>query len=160
MSHTISPQQEAEGLIEDITQGHHDTARYKWPDIDYEQVSTPTCRTVLDLIDGGNTKYRGYDTVTPETPRKERIARQIDSVLADRIQLVKKRKFMAQNLDDSLNKNLKFIFTFLRAARRSDREQINFPHSPETLMQSLASAQRALAEVAEMVHGNTDLDET
>ncbi|KAJ7693969.1 hypothetical protein B0H17DRAFT_1178854 [Mycena rosella] len=163
MSHTASPQEEAESLIKDISsinKGKLDSDSYKWPVIDYDHVSTVTCETILALINPTVPKFRGYDHVTPETPRKKQIARELDYVIADRKMLAARRVFRAQALDQTIQAKLASILRFLRSARRTETEEFNFPSSEEALLGNLRDLRRALDEVEDMVRENTDGDFT
>ncbi|KAJ6593287.1 hypothetical protein B0H19DRAFT_1246080 [Mycena capillaripes] len=156
-----SPQEEAELLIEEIraiNKGQIDKEGFTWPSFDYDQVSTETCQALLALI-GKPTKIRAHTDITA-TPRHERIARHLDSVLATRQYFAKKRAFDAQNLNDCLSKDLEPIFNFLRAARRSAEEQFTFPDAEHTILHSLNAVRKALDRVEDMVIGSGDLEET
>ncbi|KAJ6545871.1 hypothetical protein DFH09DRAFT_1282089 [Mycena vulgaris] len=158
MSGLLSAQEEAEALIQDIKKGniHRDSL---WPSIDYDHVSTPTCQTIFSLIDPKKST-RGNSQIIPETPRKQQISRQLDCLLAERAYLVKKRISEAQDLNARIKMRLEPIYTFLRAARRTEAEQFNFPYTDQQLLQSLATVRHALDAVEDMVRGNTDLDVT
>ncbi|KAJ7465846.1 hypothetical protein B0H11DRAFT_2284786 [Mycena galericulata] len=155
-------QKEAEALIKDIRamdKGIIKEASYNWPLIDYHQVATKTCETIGSLLDN-EAKARRYNQVIPETPQRQRIARQMNAIVAERQHLAAKRVFDAQVLDERLKNNMENIYEFLRTARRTRNEQFTFPNGPDEVLGSLASVRAALNAVEDMVAGNMDLDET
>jgi hypothetical protein len=92
------------------------------------------------------------------SPQHVQIARYIDSILMERQYQAKRTVFAAQTLKKRIRKDLKPIFDFLRAARRTGTEHFTFPHSKHKLLQNLASAEQALYTVADMVRGSEDID--
>ncbi|KAJ6536533.1 hypothetical protein DFH09DRAFT_1091287 [Mycena vulgaris] len=64
------------------------------------------------------------------------------------------------DLNTRIKMRLEPIYAFLRAARRTEAEQFNFPYTDQQLLQSLATVRHALDAVEDMVRGNTDLDVT
>ncbi|KAJ6456836.1 hypothetical protein DFH09DRAFT_1115987 [Mycena vulgaris] len=162
MSEALAPQQMADAFINDIRRingGKLNRDSYKWPTIDYDQVSTETCKEIRALI-GDQPQYRGYSPVTPETPRHEKIRRKLGLVLTEREYLVKKRVDMAQTIPEDISKHLEPVHQFLRAARRTDAEQINFPDTPQHLLRHINAVRKALDAVEDMVIGCIDADVT
>ncbi|KAJ7739265.1 hypothetical protein DFH07DRAFT_840383 [Mycena maculata] len=154
---------EAKGLIEAIiaiNKGQLDEASYNWQSINYKQVSSETCAIIASLIQ--RPPNRGYLPVSPETPHRVRIAREVDFVVAGRQRRVKQRVFDAQNLDDQIKANIEVISRFLRVARRDEREEFTFPDcpGPDKLLGSLQAVRRALNGVETIVRGQQDLEET
>ncbi|KAJ6632071.1 hypothetical protein B0H10DRAFT_1937779 [Mycena sp. CBHHK59/15] len=127
-----SSQEEAEAFLADLiamNNGCIDKASYKWPSIDYKEVSMETCQAIFSLL-GEKTNVLSYAQVIPETPRHQQIGRHLDAVLAECQYFAKQHVFAAQTLDECLKKDLEPIFNFLRAACRSPDEHFNFP-APE-----------------------------
>ncbi|KAF7334924.1 hypothetical protein MVEN_02242100 [Mycena venus] len=153
-----SAQQEAEAFILDICEGEVDKNSYSWPSIDFDQVSTETCKTIFELV-GKDPEVRDYADVT-ETPRRERIARHLGSVIIEREFLIKNRAFTAQNCDAALKRDLEPIFNFLRAARRSPAEQFIFPTPTPRILASIAALRVALDKIEDLVVGSSDEDAT
>lgn len=122
-------------------------------------MSTETCTTLYSLL-AKNTPVRGYRVVTPETPRRVKITRHVDAILAERAYLMKRRVLAAQALDERIKTHIEPIFRFLRVARRTQSEQFTFPNEEHELMHSLMVLRTALSGVEDMIRGQSDLDET
>lgn len=58
--------------------------------------------------------------------------------------------------------DLEPIYKFLRAARRTDTEQFDFPDTDRSVLAKIASVRGALDEVEDMVMGNSNpaIDDT
>jgi hypothetical protein len=117
-----------------------------------------TCKTIFALI-GKSSELRSYEDVT-ETPRRDRNARHLDSVISERESFAKNRAFTAQMLDEALDAGLLPVHKFLRAARRSPGEQFIFPDPEARILASINVLRDALDRVEEMVVGNSDKDAT
>ncbi|KAJ6532447.1 hypothetical protein B0H19DRAFT_1272730 [Mycena capillaripes] len=110
-----SAQEKAEGFIFHIHVGNVVKDSDSWPSIYYDDVATETCRTIFQLV-GENANVRDYADIT-ETPCRQRVARHLDSVIAEREYLSKKRASDAQTYDAASKRDLVLVFDFLRAAR-------------------------------------------
>ncbi|KAF8153592.1 hypothetical protein K438DRAFT_1777963 [Mycena galopus ATCC 62051] len=158
----LSAQEEAKGLIAELLvleKAGINGDSIDWPAIDYGQVSTETCQELFNLVEK-TVEVRGPAEPVLETPRQVQIARQLDAVLIERQYLAKKRVLMAQTLDEQIRRDLVPITDFLRVARRNNSEHFAFPHHKKKLLESLASMEEALYQVADMVRGEDDMDET
>ncbi|KAJ7934625.1 hypothetical protein B0H13DRAFT_1854928 [Mycena leptocephala] len=96
----------------------------------------------------------------PETPRRVRIAREIDCVLAKRVYLGKQHVTNAQYLGAQMKACLPPILRFLEAARRTADEQFLFPDTEITVLESLHAVRGAIDAIEDMVRTNRDLDGT
>ncbi|KAF7347090.1 hypothetical protein MVEN_01463000 [Mycena venus] len=153
-----SAQEEAEGFISDIHAGEVDKDSYSWPSIDYDDVTTESCRTIFQLLKE-NSNVRDYADIT-ETPRRQRVARHLNSVIAEREYLPKKRAFDAQICDAALKRDLVPVFDFLRAARRNPGEEFIFPTPAARILSSVVALRVALDKVEDLVMASTDVDAT
>ncbi|KAJ7736233.1 hypothetical protein DFH07DRAFT_779784 [Mycena maculata] len=102
-----------------------------------------------------------WDTrATPQTPKHKRIAWKIKHSI-DKRNLAASRCIMeAQSLDDRIGRSLDPIVQFLRAVRRTEGAQFNFPFPEEILLAEINSIRGALDAVEAMVVGNTDAELT
>ncbi|KAJ7822756.1 hypothetical protein B0H13DRAFT_1919978 [Mycena leptocephala] len=157
MSHNA--QAEAKSLLEQLVllnkmnMEQSDNA-LDWPMVDYNQVPTQTCTAVLGLLN------KHVAPTAPETPRRVRIAREIDCVLAKRVYLGKQRVTNAQYLGAQMKACLPPILRFLEAACRTADEQFLFPDTEITVLESLHAVRGAIDAIEDMVRTNRDLDGT
>ncbi|KAJ7891628.1 hypothetical protein B0H14DRAFT_2687796 [Mycena olivaceomarginata] len=136
-------EREANTLIQDIVamnKGNLDELSYKWPAIDFAQVSTRTCNEIGDAINS-----KAQLSATASTPQRIRIKRELNLVVTE-------RKFRTQKWD-ALALSMDVIYGFLRAARRDEREQFAFPDGAESLLVSLRAAHQAMSEIENMARG-------
>jgi hypothetical protein len=64
-------------------------SRFEWLSIDYRQVSTETCQELFRLVEK-DINIGAYTESTPETPRQQQIAQQIDCVITEHLYFAKK----------------------------------------------------------------------
>ncbi|KAJ7796409.1 hypothetical protein B0H14DRAFT_2560765 [Mycena olivaceomarginata] len=135
----------------EMNKGTFDENSYSWPDIDYEQLSTQTCTKISELI--GKPA-----AMTPHTPQRVRIRRELDAVVTKRAHRTSKRVLDSQKLNEALKSNMDVIYDFLRAARRDDREYFAFSAGPDTVLASLEAVRKAADAVEQMVGDIEDID--
>ncbi|KAJ7754677.1 hypothetical protein DFH07DRAFT_773664 [Mycena maculata] len=162
MSATPNPQAQADAFLHEIRSMKKSAIdSYQWPEswpesIEYDEVSTRTCNDILGLIAPTAAPGRWDTRATPKTPKHKRIARKIKHSI-DKRNLAASRHIMeAQSLNDRIDRSLDPIVQFLRAARRTEGDQFNFPFPEEILLAEINSIRGALDAVEAMVVGNTE----
>ncbi|KAJ7735357.1 hypothetical protein B0H16DRAFT_1695671 [Mycena metata] len=160
----MSHQEEAERLgreLEILNKGKLEESSFDWPMIDYSQVSTNTCKEVFQLLRTRPPSTAARKTTSvPETPRRVRMARELDYVLSERVSLAKKRAVDAQNLEELIKIQLPTLFRWLTAARRTTDEHFVFPEPEYAVLKSLRAVKNAMSTMEDMVIGQSDLDAT
>ncbi|KAJ7721830.1 hypothetical protein DFH07DRAFT_815742 [Mycena maculata] len=143
-----------------INKGNLDPESYRWPNIDYGEVSPATCNSILSLL--GEPDRGKFDTLpdTPETPQKHQIARMVDLQVKKRAYLAAQRISDAKDLELSLKSSLLPIYDWLKDVRRGedmvqDKRTVNF-----TLYQRLNAIRQALDEVEALIRGPPEDDVT
>ncbi|KAJ7809986.1 hypothetical protein B0H13DRAFT_1927567 [Mycena leptocephala] len=150
MPKVLSSQDEADAFLAELRStagGHLNKTSYQWPAIDYTEVSTATCQAVFALIKEKQNR-QSYTEVTPETPRHQKITRQLDAVLTEREYLAKRRVFAAQTLDENINKEMATVFT----------SSVLLGVMQKNIF--LNALRHALNNVEDMVRGSSDVDGT
>ncbi|KAJ7893637.1 hypothetical protein B0H14DRAFT_2559620 [Mycena olivaceomarginata] len=98
--------------------------------------------------------------MTPHTPQRVRIRRELDAVVTKRAHHTSKRVLDSQKLNEALKSNMDVIYDFLRAARRDDREYFAFLAGPDSVLASLQAVREAADAVEQMVGDIEDPDLT
>ncbi|KAJ7169184.1 hypothetical protein C8R43DRAFT_1155638 [Mycena crocata] len=145
-----NPQKEAEALIEHI----HSVKDAKL-DQDIE-----SCLRGNPCLIYKQAKYRGFSANGPVTPPRVELARKIDAIITQRRADESRQALDSQNLAKLIARNMVPIDNFLRAARRADHQDVNFPILAIQLLNHLHILHNALTKVEEMVSGNEDADFT
>ncbi|KAJ7121948.1 hypothetical protein C8R43DRAFT_1032637, partial [Mycena crocata] len=130
-----------------------------WIELDYDYVSTATCEEIHGLI-YKQAKYRGFSANGPVTPPRVELAWKIDAVITQRRADESRRALDSQNLAKLIAINMVPINNFLRAARRADHQDVNFPLPANQLLNHLNTLRQALTKVEQLIGGNADADFT
>ncbi|KAJ7029446.1 hypothetical protein C8F04DRAFT_1116394 [Mycena alexandri] len=132
---------------------------YLDPALNFDEVSTSTCTTVLQLLASGIHPASPTSTATT-TPQRVKTTRQINRVLTKRVHLAAERVCEAERLKDRIDEHLPTILSFLQAARRNISEQFGYPDGELAVMKSIGALYSVLGDIEGMLQSNTDLDAT
>ncbi|KAJ7464853.1 hypothetical protein B0H11DRAFT_2050148 [Mycena galericulata] len=153
-------QRNAETFLSDlilINKGRLDLNSYVWPVIDYREVNTATCQSILSLIGDDTEPYAGRLDAIPETPRKQQIARAVNLQVTERAYLAARRVVDAKALEEAIVGSLEPILQWLKGARQPE---IKWTSSEFRLLQKLGMVRDALDKVEELIIGNPEDDAT
>ncbi|KAJ7804010.1 hypothetical protein B0H14DRAFT_2886095 [Mycena olivaceomarginata] len=148
----MNQEREANTLIQDIVamnKGNLDELSYKWPAIDFAQVSTRTCNEIGDAINS-----KAQLSATASTPQRIRFKRELNLVVTEWKFRTQKRVLEAQKLEDALASSMDVIYGFLRAAATNVNNSLSqTANGAESLLVSLRAAHQAMSEIENMARG-------
>ncbi|KAJ6467668.1 hypothetical protein C8R47DRAFT_1303328 [Mycena vitilis] len=159
-----SHQQKADDLLrslESFLANGRNIDNYDLPeDIDYKYVSEKTATNIFRLIARKTSTKLENGAAMPKTPRRMRIARRIDYVLARRRMDTAQRIEDAQRARDQLDANLGRVYEFLWAARQPGQE-VDFPVADyPRLVDRLAKLRKVIGNIEKMAKSALDGEAT
>ncbi|KAK7057572.1 hypothetical protein R3P38DRAFT_3169093 [Favolaschia claudopus] len=165
MAHKNGPELESISLVEkqarqfiqDMVNGKHNKESYVWPKFDLSEASPESCKAILSFLK--RPAPRSYKDTT-QTPPRDRIYREVDMLVHEREYFVKKRALNAQKIEGNLGENILIIQEFLRAARRGEEIEYEFPHSEWKIVKSIDAIRACMRQAEEILKLSIDNDAT